>query len=55
MFQFLNGTRSNKAYNQGITDWSDPVQQARAAIRYVKARYGTPEDALRYWDKKKSY
>lgn len=55
MFQFLNGTRNNKAYNKGITDWSDPVQQSVAAIRYVKSRYKTPADALKHWDEEGWY
>ncbi|ANY67319.1 hypothetical protein BBD42_13170 [Paenibacillus sp. BIHB 4019] len=55
LFQFLDGTRADKAYNQGITDWSDPYQQAVAGLRYVKSKYGTPEAALQFWDKNKWY
>jgi SLT domain-containing protein len=55
LFQFLNMTRENKAYNKGITNWSDPYQQAIAGLRYIKSNYGTPEKALKFWDKNKSY
>lgn len=55
LFQFLDATRANKAYNQGITNWSDPYQQAVAGLRYIKSRYGTPEKALEFWDKNKWY
>jgi SLT domain-containing protein len=55
LFQFLNMTRANKAYNKGITDWSDPYQQAIAGLRYIKSKYKTPEKALKFWDENKSY
>ncbi|MNI44466.1 Transglycosylase SLT domain protein [compost metagenome] len=53
LFQFLNQTRKN--YGGSSVDWSDPYQQAVAGLKYIKDRYGTPEDALRYWDENKSY
>lgn len=53
LFQFLDGTRKN--YGGSKVDWSDPYQQAVAGLKYIKDRYGTPEDALAYWDKNKSY
>ncbi|MGV6934120.1 transglycosylase SLT domain-containing protein [Paenibacillus polymyxa] len=53
LFQFLDGTR--KGYGQGITNWNDPYQQSVAGLKYIKARYGTPEKALAFWDKNKWY
>jgi len=55
LFQFLDKTRKNAAYNKGITDWSDPYQQAIAGLRYIKSKYGTPEDALKFWDENNYY
>jgi hypothetical protein len=49
LFQFLDSTRSN--YGGKSVNWSDPIAQSAAAAKYVKDRYGTPEDALRFWDK----
>lgn len=48
-FQFLDGTRKN--YGGNSVDWSDPYTQVTKGIQYVIDRYGTPEDALRFWDK----
>lgn len=53
LFQFLDGTRKN--YGGSKVDWSDPMQQALAGIKYVNDRYGTPEKALAFWDKNKWY
>lgn len=44
MFQFLNGTW--KGY--GIEKTSDPESQAIAGMRYIQARYGTPEKAKQF-------
>lgn len=53
LFQFLNATR--KDYGGSSVDWSDPTQQSIAGIKYIKKRYGTPENALKHWDKNKWY
>jgi SLT domain-containing protein len=53
LFQFLNDTRKN--YGGNKVNWNDPYQQAIAGLQYIKDQYGTPEDALRYWDEHKSY
>lgn len=53
LFQFLDGTR--KDYGGSGVDWNDPYQQALAGLKYIKDRYKSPENALRYWDKNKSY
>lgn len=52
-FQFLNDTR--KTYGGSKVNWDDPYQQAIHGIQYVIDRYKTPERALQYWDKHKSY
>lgn len=53
LFQFLDATRKNYGW-KGV-DWSNPQHQALAGLKYVKDRYGTPEDALKHWDDKKWY
>lgn len=53
LFQFLDSTRAN--YGGNKVNWNDPYQQALAGIQYVKDRYGTPEDALTFWDKNNYY
>lgn len=53
LFQFLDSTRNN--YGGSKVNWNDPYQQALAGIQYIKDRYGTPENALKYWDRHKSY
>lgn len=53
LFQFLDSTRT--AYGGNSVDWSDPAQQALAAAKYVKDRYGDPVKALQFWDKNKWY
>lgn len=55
LFQFLDSTRKNPAYGGPNVDWNDPQQQVLAGIKYVVARYGTPEKALAFWDKNKWY
>lgn len=45
LFQFLNGTWAGT----GIAKTSDPYRQAIAGMRYIKARYGDPNGALRFW------
>lgn len=44
MFQFLDSTW--KGY--GFTKTSDPIGQTEAGIAYIKARYGTPSNALQF-------
>lgn len=44
MYQFLDSTW--KSY--GTSKTSDPIQQTEAAMAYIKARYGTPQNALRF-------
>lgn len=46
MFQFLDSTWRN----YGIKT-SDPIQQTEAGVAYIKARYGTPQNALRFHNK----
>lgn len=41
-YQFLNSTWADT----GIAKTSDPLLQAEAALKYVKSRYGTPQEAL---------
>src|SRR5690242_5540588 len=52
-FQFLDQTRKN--YGGNKVDWSDPLVQTEAGIKYIKDRYGTPEKALQHWDEKGWY
>jgi SLT domain-containing protein len=53
LFQFLDSTRQN--YGGKNVNWNDPYQQILAGIKYVKDRYGTPADALTFWDKNGYY
>lgn len=53
LFQFLDGTRKN--YGGNSVNWSDPYEQAKAGLKYIKDRYGTPQKALEFWDKNKWY
>lgn len=53
LFQFLDGTR--KDYGWSGVDWSNPTHQALAGLKYIKDRYGSPENALAFWDKNKWY
>jgi len=53
LFQFLDSTRKN--YGGSKVNWDDPYQQAVAGLKYIKDRYGTPENALLHWDKNKWY
>lgn len=46
MWQFLDSTWGG----YGIKT-SDPIQQTEAAMRYIKARYGTPQNALSFHNK----
>lgn len=53
LFQFLDSTRKN--YGGDKVNWNDPYQQALGGLKYVKDRYGTPDKALKFWDKNKWY
>lgn len=44
LFQFLNGTWAGT----GIAKTSDPAAQSEAGMRYIRQRYGTPLNALRF-------
>jgi muramidase (phage lysozyme) len=46
--QFLTGTRNEYEKKTGL-DYSDPVNQLIMMAQYVKDRYGTPENALKFW------
>lgn len=52
-FQFLDATRKN--YGGNKVNWNDPNVQVNAGLQYIIDRYGTPEDALAFWDKNKWY
>jgi SLT domain-containing protein len=53
LFQFLDGTRKN--YGGSKVNWDDPYQQALAGIKYIQDRYGSPVQALEFWDENKWY
>lgn len=53
LFQFLDGTRRD--YGGSKVNWSDPYEQAKAGLKYIKDRYGTPTKALQFWDKNSYY
>jgi hypothetical protein len=46
--QFLTGTRNEYEKKTGL-DYSDPVNQLIMMAQYVKDRYGTPANALKFW------
>jgi hypothetical protein len=52
--QFLSSTRSNYEKKTGL-NYSDPVNQLIMMAQYVKDRYGTPANALAFWNKNKWY
>jgi SLT domain-containing protein len=49
----LDETR--KDYGGDKVNWNDPMQQAVAGLKYIKAKYGDPVKALQFWDEKKWY
>lgn len=53
LMQFLDGTRAS--HGGSAVDWSDPYEQVKAGLKYIKGRYGTPTKALQHWDAKKWY
>jgi hypothetical protein len=52
--QFLSSTRSNYEKKTGL-NYSDPVNQLIMMAQYVKDRYGTPANALAFWNKNHWY
>jgi Peptidase family M23/Transglycosylase SLT domain len=52
--QFLNSTRSQYEKKTGLS-YSDPVNQIVMMWQYVKDRYGSATNALKFWDKNKWY
>jgi hypothetical protein len=52
--QFLSSTRANYEKKTGL-NYSDPVNQLIMMAQYVKDRYGTPANALAFWNKNKWY
>jgi Transglycosylase SLT domain len=52
--QFLNSTRATYEKKTGL-DYDNPVHQIVMMAQYVKDRYGTPEQALAFWDRNKWY
>ena len=53
--QFLDSTRANYKKKYPQYDYNNPVHQIILTALYVKDRYGTPENALKHWDKNKWY
>lgn len=51
MFQFLDSTW--KGY--GCTKTINPLEQIECGIKYVKGRYGTPVNALAFWERNHYY
>ncbi|MFE1630396.1 transglycosylase SLT domain-containing protein [Brevibacillus reuszeri] len=51
LWQFLDGTRKN----YGIKIDADPLTQTKAALQYIKDRYGTPQKALQFHNQKGWY
>jgi LysM repeat protein len=47
LFQFLDSTWKTV----GATKTSDPQKQFEAGYKYIKQRYGTPENAWAFWQK----
>lgn len=52
--QFLNSTRKAYEKKTGLS-YSDPVNQLVMMAQYVKDRYGTPQNALAFWNKNQWY
>jgi hypothetical protein len=52
--QFLSSTRSNYEKKTGLS-YSDPVNQLIMMAQYVKDRYGSPANALAFWNKNHWY
>lgn len=52
--QFLSSTRANYEKKTGLS-YSDPVNQLIMMAAYVKDRYGSPQNALAFWNKNHWY
>lgn len=52
--QFLASTRANYEKKTGLS-YNDPVNQLIMMAQYVKDRYGSPANALAFWQKNKWY
>ena len=52
--QFLNSTRSAYEKKTGL-NYNDPVNQIIMMAQYVKDRYGTPQNALNFWNSHQWY
>ncbi|ULT55393.1 hypothetical protein L1999_20135 [Neobacillus drentensis] len=52
--QFLTSTRNNYEKKTGL-DYNDPVNQLIMMYQYVKDRYGSPQNALNFWNKNHWY
>jgi SLT domain-containing protein len=50
--QFLDGTW--KTYGNGLNR-NNPTDQVVAGINYIKQRYGTPQNAVAFWQKNHWY
>jgi hypothetical protein len=53
--QFLNSTRSQYEKKFPNLKYSNPVDQIVLMYQYVKDRYGSAVNALKFWDKNKWY
>lgn len=51
LFQFLDSTWAGT----GVGKTSDPVLQTVAGLRYIRSRYGTPEEAWAFWQRNNWY
>lgn len=52
--QFLSSTRANYEKKTGL-NYNNPVHQLVMMAQYVKDRYGTPSNALAFWNKNHWY
>ena len=52
--QFLKSTRQSYEKKTGLS-YDNPVNQIYMTWLYVRDRYGSAENALRFWDKNKWY
>ncbi len=47
-----NATTSNP---QGAASFGNAVQEAQGGIRYIRARYGTADNAVAFWNQHRWY
>lgn len=52
--QFLKSTRANYEKKTGLS-YDNPVNQIIMMMQYVKDRYGSPTNAINFWNKNKWY